>query len=273
MLLGTASNVGKSTVAAGLCRCFADRGRKTAPFKALNLASTAALLPDGGRIGTGQAVQAAACRVEPDGRMNPILLRPEPGRTRCFLRGRECFTYGEYEYAERNRSLRAEARAAYEELAAEYDMLVLEGSGSCCEINLFDSDVANGWMAYTAQAPVLLVADIEKGGVFAQVYGTLELLPPEYRALVRGVIINKFHGDPAFFRAGAHLLEERTGVPVMGILPYRDPELPEEDGPRAAECRAQDFVRDEWQAQYDSLARWLRTYLDMEQIWEIAGCI
>lgn len=263
MLLGTMSGVGKSTVAAGLCRCFSDAGYRTAPFKALNLASTAARLQDGSLIGSGQAVQAAAARTTADARMNPLLILYGGGRSRRLLRGRErdegwaC-------------DLRAEAAAAFRELSGEYEQMILEGSGSCCELNLLDGDVANGWMAETADAAALLIADVERGGVFAQVCGTLSLLPEDTRRRVGGVIVNRFRGDPAEFEDGARLLEERAGVPMVGILPWRAPELPEEDGADACNFDAGTLSSPAMQVRYDALAGWLRRNLDMTRIRRMA---
>ena len=270
-VLGTMSGVGKSTIAAGLCRCFSRRGLRVAPFKALNLASRSVRLANGCEIGVGQAIQAAACGVEPDARMNPVLLKPEGGQTRCFLCGRESFSYGAYEYAGRNRTLRAGAKQAFESLAVEYDMIVLEGSGSCCEPNLFGSDVANCWMGEAAGANAILVADIERGGVFAQAYGTLGLLPEEWRARIGGIVVNKFHGEPACFQDGAKYLAERAGVPVLGVLPWRSSGLPEEDGGGAADWEAARLASALAQDTFDRLADFLEQYLDLPQIGHLAG--
>lgn len=269
-VLGTMSGVGKSTIATGLCRWFARRGTRVAPFKALNLASRSVRLSDGSELGIGQAVQAAACGVEPDSRMNPILLKPDGGRTRCFICGRESFSYAAFEFARRNRALRADALRAYEALASEYELIVLEGSGSCCEPNLFGSDVANGWMGEAADAPAILVADMERGGVFAQVCGTLALLPGQWRARIRGIVVNKFHGDPVHFREGAALLAEKAGLPVLGVLPWREGGLPEEDGAFAVDWEAARLRASLSSAVFEATADFLEQYVDLPQICNFA---
>ena len=261
MLLGTASSVGKSAIACGFCRHFTRLGLRTAPFKALNLSSKAVQLPDGSEIGTAQALQAAACGIRPDPRMNPVLLKPAGGKTRCFLQGRERESYNALEYRQRNSEFRGEVWAAYRELADEYDFIVLEGSGSCCELNLLKSDIANLSMAKAAEAPALLVADMEKGGVFASVYGTLSLLPQEDKNRFIGIILNKFHGDPSLFLPEARQLEELTGVPLLGVLPYYPLHLPDEDGPTAVDQGLSELSG--LDAQWDMLADLLEKYLDI----------
>ena len=267
MLLGTMSNVGKSTIAAGLCRYFSNVGCQTVPFKALNISAKAAVLPDGGKIGIGQAVQASAARAVAEGRMNPILIQLENGGVQYYLRGQPSpLRSGSGSTG----GVRKEALAAFRELEAVYDAVVLEGSGSCCELNMFEKDTANGWMAAVTETNAVLVADVERGGVFAQVCGTLALLPQEYRKRIRGIIINKFHGEPELFRSSVRILEERTGVPVVGVLPWKEPGLPEEDGTEAKTVRADTLSSPKLQARYDALAEWLHAYLDMEAVFKIS---
>lgn len=261
------SNVGKSTIAAGLCRYFSNEGYQTIPFKALNISTKAAFLPDGGKIGIGQAVQASAARAVAEGRMNPILIQPGNGGVQYYLRGQP-YPLGAGSGAPA--SIRKEVLAAFRELEAGCDAVVVEGSGSCCELNLLEKDAANGWMAAVTKTNAVLVADVERGGVFAQVCGTLALLPPEYRKRIRGIIINKFHGEPELFRSSVHILEERTGVPVVGVLPWKAPSLPEEDGTGAKSVRADTLSSPRLQARYDALAEWLHAYLDMEAVFEIS---
>lgn len=271
MFLGTASNVGKTTIASGVCRWLYRRNDRVAPFKALNLSSKSAILPDGTEIGTGQAVQAAACGIRPDTRMNPILLKPDKGRTRCYLRGREQESYGAYQYRERNIRFREDAANAYCELASDYEVIVLEGSGSCCECNLLSTDIANLSMAKAANAPVILVASIEEGGVFASLCGTVALLPPEDRARIRGMIVNKFHGDPASFASGVAILEEQTGIPVLGVLPYLTLDLPKEDGLGAEDLYVDTLYNPSCEAAFDRLAEEMSLHLNMELLSEIIG--
>ncbi|HLZ07545.1 MAG TPA: cobyric acid synthase [Chloroflexota bacterium] len=229
MVQGTASHVGKSVVTAGLCRLLQRRGVRVAPFKALNLSLNAAVT-SGGEIARSTAVQAAAARIEPTVDMNPILLKPEAGnRSQVILRGK---VHGTLQFGGRESVLDywPVVTASLDRLRARYDIVVAEGAGSPAEMNLRDHDVANMRVALHASAAVILVGDIERGGVFAQLIGTLELLPPEERALVRGLIVNRFHGDPGLFTAGVSYLEQRTQLPVFGVVPFvRDIDLPEED--------------------------------------------
>nr|WP_073307006.1 cobyric acid synthase [Halobaculum gomorrense] len=235
LVAGTASHVGKSTVVAGLCRRLADAGVSVAPFKAQNMSNNAraALTPAGewGEVGVSQFVQARAARVEPTTDANPVLLKPRgDGESQLVIDGEAVghVEAGAY-YDEHWERARSAARGAYERLAADHDVIVAEGAGSIAEINLHDRDLANVEVARFADASILLLGDIERGGVFASLYGTLELMPADLRERVVGTTITKFRGDPAILEPGLDDLEERTGVPVLGVLPYDDPGLPEED--------------------------------------------
>jgi adenosylcobyric acid synthase len=231
MLMGTSSSVGKSLLTAALCRIFARRGLRVAPFKAQNMSNNAAVCANGDEIGRAQAVQARAARVEPCADLNPVLLKPE-GHTRSqvIVLGRPWQTLQASRYYERKAALWSVVTGALERLRQAHDLVVIEGAGSPVELNLKDSDIVNMAIARHAQSPVLLVGDIDKGGIFAQMLGTLWLLPPEERALVRGLIVNKFRGDPALFADGLKILEERGGAPVLGVVPYlADHAIPEED--------------------------------------------
>lgn len=271
MLLGTSSSVGKSTVSNILCRHFTNLGRKVLPFKALNLASKSTTLPDGSEIGTGQAIQAIACRTIPDARMNPIFLKPEKNRTVCYIRGRETGSYPSRRYPEQNKRLQKYALDAYWELASEAELVILEGSGSCCELNILSSDIANLAMAKAANSPCILVADIENGGVFGTIYGTLFLLPPEDRARFKGIIINKFHGSPSLFKDGVQQIERLTKLPVLGVLPFLSKKLPEEDGVQAKNLSFAALSLPAIHARLDFLAQEAEKHLDFTQIGKIAG--
>jgi len=259
--------VGKSTVAAGICRLLVKRGVRTAPFKALNLSSKAAFLPDGSRVGVAQAVQAAACKIPPDPRMNPLLLKPEGGRTRCFVLGREAESYAACQYREKNARFLDGILEAFRSLRTEYDTVVVEGSGGCCELNLLSTDVANLPFAEAVDAPALLVGSIAAGGIFASLCGTLALLPETYRKRFRGLIVNQFHGDRASFADGVRILEERTGLPVLGVLPWMELPLPAEDGPGAGNISS---LSPEDPA-FDALAAMLEENLDVKRLLDIAG--
>lgn len=232
MVQGTSSYAGKSTLVAALCRVFVQAGYRVAPFKAQNMSNNAAVTDSGGEIGRAQAVQAMAARVKPTVDMNPILLKPQGDQTsQVFVLGRAWRTMQAREYYARTSELWPFVTAALDRLRAAHDIVVVEGAGSPAEINLAEHDIVNMRVALYADAPVLLVGDIDRGGVFAALYGTVDLLKPEERKHVRGFVINKFRGDPSLLTPGFAMLEERTGVPTLGVLPYTDlSHLPAEDG-------------------------------------------
>ncbi|GBD13361.1 Cobyric acid synthase [bacterium HR24] len=225
MLQGTMSHVGKSVLVAALCRILYRDGLRVAPFKAQNMALNSYVTPGGLEIGRAQAVQAEAAGLEPEVEMNPVLLKPEADhRSQVVVLGRPIGSFSASEYYRMKPSLLPIVLDALERLRSRFDVVIMEGAGSPAEINLKAHDIVNMGLARRVEAPVLLVGDIDRGGVFAQLVGTLELLPPEERALVKGLIINKFRGDAALLVPGVRFLEERCGVPVAGIVPY-DPDL------------------------------------------------
>jgi adenosylcobyric acid synthase len=235
LVAGTASHVGKSTVAAGLCRHLADRGVDVVPFKAQNMSNNARAVPapDGswGEIGVSQYVQGRAARVSPTTDCNPVLLKPRGGgESQLVVHGEAVGHYDAGTYYDEHWEVAREAvRTAYGRLAAAHDVVVAEGAGSAAEINLHDRDLANVETARLADAEVVLVGDIERGGVFAALYGTLELLPADLRERVVGAVVTKFRGDPSLLDAGVAEFERLTGVDVLDVLPYDDPGLPAED--------------------------------------------
>ncbi len=238
MIQGTASHVGKTVLVAALCRLFAREGLRVAPFKAQNISLNAIVTSEGGEMGVAQAVQAWAAGVEPSVAMNPVLLKPEPGgRAQVVLRGRLAgiHTFAAPGDAPRadppdRRELWRAISQSLDSLRSRCDLVVIEGAGSPAEINLRGWDLANMRVARYARAPVVLVGDIDRGGVFAALVGTMALLAEDERALVRGFVINKLRGDPAGLRTGVAALEARTRCPVLGILPYTlEYRLPEED--------------------------------------------
>lgn len=221
MVQGTASSVGKSIVVTALCRYFHQQGLRVAPFKAQNMALNAFVTPDGREIGRAQAVQAEAARVMPTVDMNPILLKPEgDARSQVVVLGKPIGSLSAAEYQAQKPDLRALVRHSLERLRSEHDVVVIEGAGSPAEINLKERDLVNMFVAGAADCKVVLVGDIDRGGVFAAFVGTMELLEPHERARIGAFLINKFRGDVKLLEPGLRFLEERTSVPVLGVLPY-----------------------------------------------------
>jgi adenosylcobyric acid synthase len=231
MFCGTGSDVGKSVITAGFCRILTRRGIAVAPFKSQNMALNSAVTPEGGEIGRAQSVQAEACRVMPHTDMNPVLLKPNSDTgSQVIVQGRVVRNMGVREYNAYKPEAFEKVRESFERLKARFSFIVMEGAGSIAEINLRAHDIANLKVAAMAGAPAILIADIDRGGVFAQIVGTLELLTAEEKALVKGVIINKFRGDPSLLTPGIEYVQERTGVPVLGVLPwFTGLSIPEED--------------------------------------------
>ena len=230
VVLGTTSHSGKSTIVAALCRILKNRGLKVAPFKSQNMSLNSWVTSEGKEMGIAQAVQAWAAGVEPKEVMNPILLKPKGDRTsQVIVFGVPVADKSAEEYYQEIDGLKGVVDRAIKELERDYDYIVVEGAGGGAEINLYDRDIANIYVARKLGAPIILVGDIERGGVFASLYGTMKLLPPEIRPLVRGLVINKFRGDPTILEPGLDMLEELTGVPVLGVMPYLDLNLPSED--------------------------------------------
>ena len=230
MVLGTASSAGKSVLATGLCRLYARRGMRVAPFKAQNMALNSFVTPDGGEIGRSQAVQAEACGIAPSVLMNPVLLKPNSDHTsQVVIRGRAGGNLSAREYYAWRHTLRPQVLDAFQTLAAGHDLVILEGAGSPAEINLRENDLVNMGMAAMAGAPVILVGDIDRGGVFASLYGTVKLLEPEEQARIKGIVINRFRGDVSILEPGLRQLESLLGIPVLGVLPYWDIRVEEED--------------------------------------------
>ena len=221
MVLGTASSAGKSVIVTALCRIFRQDGVRVAPFKAQNMSNNADVTADGGEIGRAQSEQAAAASIPPTTAMNPVLLKPQGDRTsQVVVDGRPAGLLRSSEFFERKRDLWPHVERALASLRAEYDLIVAEGAGSPAEPNLRAGDIVNMRVALHAGAAVLLVGDIDRGGVFAHLLGTMELLTPEERACVRGFVINRFRGDPTLLAPAIEDLERRTGVPVLGVVPW-----------------------------------------------------
>src|SRR5438876_7033426 len=237
MVQGTASSAGKSTLVAGLCRVFARRGVRVAPFKAQNISNNAAVCPGGGEIGRAQFAQALAAGVEATVDMNPILLKPQGESSQVIVRGqvRRVQTARDY-FGPKHHDLWPVVADSLDRLRARFALVIAEGAGSPAEINLRARDIVNMRVALHAEAEVLLVGDIDRGGVFAALLGTWAWLTPAERALVRGFVLNKFRGDASLLAPAPALLEERTGVPVLGVVPFlSDLRLAEEDAASLSE--------------------------------------
>lgn len=231
MVQGTASHVGKSMVVTAICRLLRNRGVKVAPFKAQNMANNSFVTVDGGEIGRAQATQAEACGIEPSVMMNPVLLKPTTDRkSQVIVLGKPARTLTAMEYQRHKKELAPIVERSLRALIRSYDVVVIEGAGSPAEINLKKHEIVNMAVAKMVSSPVILVGDIDRGGVFAQLIGTYELMDPVEKNLIRAFLINKFRGDKKILDPGLKWIEKKAGVKMMGVLPYmRDHEIPEED--------------------------------------------
>ena len=230
MVQGTMSNVGKSLITAGLCRIFQQDGYRVAPFKSQNMALNSFITADGMEMGRAQVMQAEAAGIAPDVRMNPILLKPTNDvGSQVIVNGEVLGTMSARDYFAFKHKLVPDVMKAFHALSAENDIIVIEGAGSPAEVNLKEEDIVNMGMAKMAKAPVLLVGDIDRGGVFAQLIGTVDLLEAEERKMVKGLIINKFRGDKTILDPGIAILEAKSGIDVVGVAPYLHIDVEDED--------------------------------------------
>lgn len=275
MIQGTSSGAGKSTVVIGLCRILSDAGYKVSPFKSQNMSSNFFLTGNGARIARIQAIQAMSARQEPDPRMNPILLKPlGEYRSTVYLNGK---FYAEMHAKEYYESFVLKqgfpmALEALDSLRKENDVVVIEGAGSPAEINIARYDIANMLLAQKILAPVIIVADIERGGCFASIVGTMALLKPVHRKLVKGFLINKFRGDISILAPAIKQVQKISKKRVLGVIPKIEFELPEEDslvGGRQA--TASDLPRESWDWQIALVAKAIKESADIDRITEIAG--
>jgi len=245
MIQGTASHVGKSVLTAALCRLFVRKGLRVAPFKAQNMSNNSFVTHDGKEIGRAQAVQAAACRLAPRTDFNPVLIKPEGDRrAQLVVNGAVAGVLTSRDFGRIRRECLQTVRDAFRRLAEEFDLVLLEGAGSPAEINLRDHDIVNMRMAMEARAPILMVGDIDRGGVFAALVGTVTLLEPEERRHLKGFLINKFRGDLDLLRPGIRTVVSLTAIPCLGIIPYaNDLRVPQEDSVAWEDWPEQDFRR------------------------------
>jgi len=269
MIQGTGSSVGKSIICAALCRIFTQDGYNVNPFKSQNMSSIFHVTKDGHKIAIAQALQAYACKKEPSPVMNPVLLIPiADNKSQVVLSGEFYKEMESEEYFSFKPQLKEKITAVYQRLSEESDIVVIEGAGSPAEINLKTEDFVNMGMAKIADAPVILVGDIDKGGVFASLAGTMMLLDEEERKRVKGVIINKFRGSYKLLEPGLRMLEEIIKVPVLGVVPYMQHNLPEEDS--LTDRRSHLLVENiDNEKQLDMIADTVRNSLNMDKIYEI----
>lgn len=275
MVQGTASSVGKSIVVTAMCRYFRQQGLRVAPFKAQNMALNASVTPDGLEIGRAQAVQAEAAGIAPTVDMNPILLKPEgDARAQVVVLGKPIGSLAAAEYQAKKPELRALVRDSLERLRARHDVVVIEGAGSPAEINLKERDLVNMFVASAADCKVVLVGDIDRGGVFAAFVGTLELLDPSERARVGALLVNKFRGDLGLLEPGLRFIAQRTGVPVLGVLPYVHPlRIADEDSLSLDARRGQRRAgRDEIEVSILRFPR-ISNYDDFQPLEHVAGVV
>lgn len=274
MVQGTSSGAGKSTVVIGLCRLLSDRGYKVAPFKAQNMSSNFFTTAAGVKMALVQAIQAVAARKEPDARMNPILLKPlGEYRSMVFLNGRFYSEMHAKEYYEKFVLQQgfSVALKALESLRSENDIVVIEGAGSPSEINIAKYDIANMLLALKVNSPVLIVADIERGGCFASIVGTMQLLKPAHRSLVKGFLINQFRGDITLLAPAIKEVQKMTKKRILGVIPKIEFNLPEEDSLIGSMASRTEISRESWDWQIDLVAKAIKESIDMDRVSEVIG--
>lgn len=269
MLQGTASSVGKSLLTAAFCRIFKQDGYSVAPFKAQNMALNSYIIAGGLEISRAQAMQAEAAGIEPTVQMNPVLLKPTSDcSSQVIVMGRPLALMKGTAYYKKKEELFKVVESALQRLKKEHDLVVIEGAGSAAEINLREHDLVNMGLALKIKSPVLLIGDIDRGGVFASLYGSLALLTEEERGLIKGLIINKFRGEKALLQDGLKKIEELSGKPVLGVVPYQVFNLDDEDSlserlPRSLEAS---HIKEK---EYNRLAAMVRSNIDLKQVYKI----
>lgn len=274
MIMGTTSSAGKSLMCTGLCRIFKEDGFRVYPFKSQNMSSKYYLTNEGKKISTAQAMQAIAAGVEPSAKMNPILLIPNSNTgSMVVVNGYEKEHMEARKYFEYKTELKTMIYETYKEIERENDIVVIEGAGSPAEINLRQNDIVNMGMAKMADASVILVADIDRGGVFASLYGTVMLLEPDERARIKGLVINKFRGDKTLLDSGIEMIEKLLNIPVIGTIPFTHLELVDEDSLVDYEKKCNNIEQsiDEMEEELSKLSRVLRENIDMDYIYKLTG--
>ena len=274
MIQGTTSSAGKSLMCTGLCRIFKEDGYKVYPFKSQNMSSKFYITEEEKKISVAQALQARAAGLAPSHHMNPILLIPNSDSgSMVVVNGEETKSMGARDYFKYRPTLKKMIKEKYREIASQNDIVVIEGAGSPAEINLRKDDIVNMGMAEIADAPVLLVTDIDRGGSFAALYGTVMLLEPHERARIKGMIINKFRGDKSLLDPGIKMIEELLNIPVVGVIPYISLDLIDEDSliDRNREPKAEGQSMEEEELELSKLSSSIRANMDMAYIYKIMG--
>ena len=274
MIQGTTSSAGKSLMCTGLCKIFKEDGYKVYPFKSQNMSSKYYTTKEGYKISTAQTLQAMAAGLEPHPNMNPILLIPKSDKgSMVVIKGKDTEDMEAVEYFKYKNTLKPMILDIYKEIEGKNDIVVIEGAGSPAEINLKQNDIVNMGMAEMADAPVLLVADIDRGGVFASLYGTVMLLEEHERKRIKGLIINKFRGDKTLLDPGIKMIEEILNIPVVGTIPFAHLELVDEDSlvDYDKECNINPQTEEEMERELSKLATILRENMDMNYIYKIMG--
>lgn len=283
MIQGTSSGVGKSIFSIALCRIFTQEGYKVAPFKVQNMSSNMHILDDGKKMARSQAICAYACNIKPDYKMNPILLVPNNNKTEVYLNGEYKGHMDRFSYEDVKEDFFNQAIISFNSLCEQNDIIVIEGAGSPVELNLIKNDIVNMGFAKKVNAPVLLISDISRGGVFASLYGTINLMPEEEQSLIKGIIINKFRGNIKYFNDGKNIIENICKIDVLGILPYFDINIEDEDSlidngvMKTKEMllnnlkgeKTEDLYIDYLKSQFDTLANNFKGNLDMQKIYNI----
>ena len=274
MIMGTTSSAGKSLMCTGLCRIFKEDGYSVYPFKSQNMSSKYYLTNEGEKISTAQALQAVAAGVKPNPNMNPILLVPSSNTgSMVVINGVDKEHMEARKYFEYKTELRPMILETYKNIESKNDIVVIEGAGSPAEINLKQNDIVNMGMAEMADANVVLVADIDRGGVFASLYGTVMLLEPHERARIKGLVINKFRGDKTLLDSGIEMIEKLLNIPVIGTIPFTDLELEDEDSliDYEKQCNNTKQSAEEIEVELNKLAKVLRDNMDIDYIYELTG--
>lgn len=272
MIQGTASSSGKSTLCTALCRIFKEDGYSVFPFKSQNMSSKSYVMEEGLEMGTAQALQAIAAGLKPDLKMNPILLKPTGEKnSQVFIKGKLYKGMDAVEYSQFKNTLKPMIQETFNEVESLHDIVVIEGAGSPAEINLKQNDIVNMGMAEMADAPVLIVGDIDRGGVFASLYGTVMLLDEDERRRVKGLVINKFRGDVSLLKPGLDMLEKLLNIPVAGVIPYTHLELEDEDTLVDYDKECNNTVQEEEkkEEEIDKLAEVVRQNVDLKFIYSL----